>query len=449
MSKKETIAIGFTLFALFFGAGNLIFPAQLGQFAGTNFWFAASGFLVTGVGLPLLGILAMAFSGSQDLQGLASRVHPIYGLFFTVLLYMTIGPFFAAPRTATVAYEVGIDPFISEGNESVALFIFSVLFFGIVLLFSMYPARLVDNIGKILAPTLVVLLGILLITGLFSPMGQIQPPVEGYETYLNASINGFLEGYNTMDALASLVFGILVIQIIRHLGVSNRKDVFKYTLKPGIIAVVLLGAIYIGIMYLGGASVTEIGMFDNGGPILNGTAEYYFGMLGGILLAIVIILACLTTAIGLTISTSEYFHTLIPAIGQRIWVVFFSLIPLIIANFGLDNIITYSLPMLMFLYPLAITLVLLTFAGPLFNHARTVYATTIVVTFLIAIVDGLKELYQSLDIKNADWLQWIIDVYHAYLPFYDEGLGWVLPAIVVSVVTAFVYRMMQKREASM
>src|SRR5699024_6598340 len=164
MNKKLTftshLAIGFMLFALFFGAGNLIFPAQLGQEAGTNVWPAIVGFLTTGVTLPFIGILAIGFSGSNNLQELASRVHPIYGFIFTALLYLSIGPFFAAPRTATVAYEVGITPFISSSNDKLGLFIFSIVFFLIALLFSLNPGKLVDHIGKILAPALVVLLTI-------------------------------------------------------------------------------------------------------------------------------------------------------------------------------------------------------------------------------------------------------------------------------------------------
>src|SRR5699024_6736189 len=229
---------------------------------------------------------------------------------------------------------------------------------------------------------LFVLLGILLIAGFLIPMGTIQSPIEGYETSVAASINGFLEGYNTMDALASLVFGILIIQIVRQLGIFKRKDIFKYTLIPGLLAVLLLDDIYIGVMYLGGTSVSTICMVDNGGRILNSAAEYYYCVCGGVLFASIIILACLTTAIWLTIETAEYLYKLIPVIPNRGWVIIFTLIPLIIANFGLDNIITFSLPMLMFLYPLAITLVLLTFIGPLFQHARMVYVMTMAVTFL-------------------------------------------------------------------
>src|SRR5699024_3529178 len=351
------------LFALFFGAGNLIFPAHLGQIAGDNIFSAGFGFLVTGVGLPLFGVLAIAYSGSDNLQDLSSRVHPIYGILFTALLYLSIGPFFAAPRTGTVAYEVGIAPFVSEGFMDKGLLIFTFLFF-------LFPAKLVQNIGIILAPLLIVLLGILLTVAVLNPMGDIGEPQEGYTETSTAFTNGFLEGYNTMDALASLVFAIIIIHAINSFGVRNPKEVFTSVAKAGLISSVLLAVIYGGIMYLGGMSVTEMEIFDNGGPVLNGVADHYFGTFGAIILAGVIILACLTTAIGLVIANAEYFNVLIPAISYKAFVVIFTTFTFIIANFGLDNIITFSLPVLMFLYPLAIVIILLAFTSKLFNDAR-------------------------------------------------------------------------------
>lgn len=435
---KSYFAIGLMLFALFFGAGNLIFPAQLGQYSGTNLLPAAIGFLVTGVGLPLLGILAMGFSGSRDLQDLAGRVHPAYGIFFTVLLTLTIGPFFAIPRTGTVAFEVGISPFVSESGIQTALFIFTLVFFVAVLLFSLNPAKLVDNVGKILAPALVVLLAILLITAFVNPMGPMQSPEEGYAS--NAFMTGFLEGYNTMDALAALVFGIIVINAVKSLGISSRKEVLSATAKSGVIATIFLGVIYVGIAYLGSISTGTLGLFDNGGSVLSGAASHYFGTFGSVLLAVMIILACLTTAIGLIISCAEYFHKLLPKFSYKTLVVFFTTISFIIANFGLTNIITFSIPVLMFLYPLAVVLMLLTFLSPLFNHARIVYVTTIGVTFLIAIIDGLKTLCGSLGIDYFGWMVPIINFYENVLPMYNQGLGWIVPAIIVIVITGVIAR---------
>lgn len=445
MNKKGTIAIGFMLFALFFGAGNLIFPAQLGQSAGTNVWVATFGFLITGVGLPLLGILALAKSGNEDLNELSSKIHPVYGLIFTTLLYLTIGPFFAAPRTGTVAYEIGIAPFVASSNQSLGLLIFTAVFFGFVLVFSLYPAKLVDNIGKVLAPALVVTLGIILIYAILQPMGAIPSPVEAYSSSLEAGINGFLEGYHTMDALAALIFGILVIQIVRSHGVTKPSAIFKETSKAGLIAVVLLGVMYVGIAYLGATSVAELGIMDNGGPVLSGAATYYLGVFGEVLIAVVILLACLTTAIGLNISMGEYFHKLVPKVSEKQFVVLFVLITFGVANFGLDNIITYSVPVLMFLYPQAIILILLTFLAPFFQGARSVYIAVMSVTFIISCIDGVKELYTSLGIDYFPLLQQTVDTLNIMLPLYEKGLGWLLPALIAGGITTMIVRLRKKK----
>ena len=433
LSFSAYATIGFMLFALFFGAGNLIFPAQLGQYAGMNIWPAIIGFLITGVGLPLLGIMAMSFSGSRDLQELSGRVHPVYGIFFTSLLYLTIGPFFAAPRTGTVAYDVGILPFVSEGFQQIGLIIFTLLFFAVTLLFSLNPAKIVDNVGKILAPALVALVAILLIIVVIKPMGEIQPPQDAYQS--GAFIKGFLEGYNTMDALASLVFGIIVIKAIRQMGVTSKKGILVSTAKSGAVAISLLGAIYVGIAYLGATSVDVIGIAATGGPVLSSAVSYYFGTVGSIFLALMIILACLTTAIGLTIACAEYFHSLIPRFSYKSLVIFFTVVTFVIANFGLANIITFSIPVLMFLYPLAIVIMLLAFLSPVFNHARSVYASTITVTFFISLIDGLKALCDSLGVEYFGWMVSVIDLFEQILPFYNQGLGWLLPALLMIILT--------------
>lgn len=426
------------LFALFFGAGNLIFPAQLGQAAGTNMWPAAMGFLLTGVGLPLLGIIAMGFSGSKDLQDLASRVSPIYGVLFTTVLYLTIGPFFAAPRTGAVAFDVAIAPHL-ENSSSISLFLFTIIFFAISLWFSLNPAKIVDRVGKLLAPGIVALLAILLIMVIVNPMGNAQAPLESYQS--NAFVTGFLEGYNTMDALASLVFGIIVINAIKALGVSSRKEIVSATFKTGFVAIILLGLIYVGIAYLGSVGVEEFGLLDTGGLILSSAANYYLGTFGTILLGLVIILACLTTNIGLMTACAEYFQRLMPRFSYKTLVTFFTVITFIIANFGLTNIITYSVPVLMLLYPLAIVLMILAFLSPLFNHSRIVYISTISITFLISILDGWKVLQSSLGIEGFRLLEPVLSFYKKWLPFYDEGLGWLVPAIVVIIITGVIARM--------
>ncbi|MER2089595.1 MAG: branched-chain amino acid transport system II carrier protein [Sporosarcina sp.] len=445
MEKKlpfsSYLVIGVMLFALFFGAGNLIFPAQLGQYAGTNIWSAVFGFLITGVGLPFLGILAIGFSGSRNLQDLASRIHPAYAVIFTSLLYLTIGPFFAAPRTGAVAFDVGISPFIGEEYTRIALIIFTLLFFGITLWLSLNPAKLVDRVGKILSPAIIILLLVLLVMVVVKPMGVIESPQDAYAS--GAFMKGFTEGYNTMDALASLVFGIIVINVIRSMGVTTKKGILVATAKSGAVATAFLAILYVGIAYLGATSTQVFGLFDTGGPVLSSASSYYFGTFGSIMLAVVIILACLTTSIGLIMACGEYFHTLMPKISYKAFVMFFTVFCFVVANFGLSNIITYSIPVLMFLYPLAVVLILLTFTSPLFNHSRLVYVSATAVTFMISSIDGLKTLCKLLEIDYFGWLAPIVSFYENVLPFYNEGLGWLLPVLAVMLITGVAVRLLR------
>ncbi len=428
------------LFALFFGAGNLIFPAQLGQYAGTNLWPAIVGFLITGVGLPFLGILAIGFSGSRNLQDLASRIHPIYAVIFTSVLYLTIGPFFAAPRTGAVAFDVSIAPFIQENHMQIATIIFTLLFFGVSLWLSLNPTKIVDRIGKILSPAIIILLIVLLTFVVINPMGTIELPQSNYIT--GAFMTGFTEGYNTMDALASLVFGIIVINAIRAMGVTSKKGILIATAKTGAVATFFLGLIYVGIAYLGATSTSLLGLFETGGPVLSGASAHYFGSFGLVMLAVVIMLACLTTCIGLMIACGEYFHTLIPVISYKVFVIFFTTLCFVIANFRLENIITYSIPVLMFIYPLAIVLMLLTFISPLFRHVRFVYVASTIITFMISSVDGLKTLCESLETPYYNWLAPIISFYERVLPLYRDGLGWFLPVVVTILVTGISVRLL-------
>jgi len=430
--------IGVMLFALFFGAGNLIFPAGLGQVAGTNIWMAIGGFLITGIGLPFLGILAMGFSGSKNLQELAGRIHPLYGVIFTSLLYLTIGPFFAAPRTGAVAYDIGIAPFVGEGFGQVGLILFTCVFFFVTLWFSLNPVKIVDNVGKILSPGIIILILVLLVMVIVKPVGSIGAPQESYAN--GAFMKGLMEGYNTMDALASLVFGIIVINAIRSMGVTSTRGILLASAKSGIVAIVFLGIIYVGIAYLGATSTEAFGLFDNGGPVLEKAASYYFGLLGKVMLSIIIILACLTTSIGLMTACGEYFHTLFSKISYKMWVVFFSAVSFVVANFGLSNIIHFSIPVLMLLYPLAVALMLLTFLSKLFNHSRFVYAAAITVTFMISLIDGLKTFCKLLEIEYFGWLKSIISFYEKTLPLYHDGLGWLLPVFITILIIGVIVR---------
>ncbi|OIK13709.1 branched-chain amino acid transport system II carrier protein [Bacillus sp. MUM 116] len=423
--------IGTMLFGLFFGAGNLIFPIQMGQVAGTNFWPALIGFLITAIGLPFMGILAIGLSGSSGLRDLASRVHPLFGVVFAMALYLTIGPFFAIPRTATVPFVVGFEPYINPAHSSLYLGLFSFLFFAIVYYFSLNPAKIMDYVGKYLTPAFLLFLFVLIIIAIVKPMGTFGKPSGDYSGL--AFITGFKEGYNTMDALASLAFGIVVINAIKGKGITDPKSIAKATWKSGIFAMGLMMLIYGLITYMGASSVSEIGKFDNGGLIFAAVAQHYFGSYGNILLAIIIVLACLKTSIGLITSCSEFFHTVFPKVSYKWFVAILCVVSFTIANFGLNNIIQFAVPVLMFLYPLAIVLILLALFSPLFGHKRSVYVMAILLTFFVSIFDGYSTLATSLPGATVALFESIKTFYVHYLPLYNTGLGWILPAVIGAI----------------
>lgn len=432
ISFSTYAVIGTMLFGMFFGAGNLIFPIQLGQMAGTNFWPALIGFLITAIGLPFVGIIAFGLSGSNSLRELAGRVHPLFGTLFAVALYLTIGPFFAIPRTATVPFVVGFEPYINPSQTSLLLGIFSFVFFAIVFYFSLNPAKIVDVIGKYLTPAFLLFLFVLIIIAIVKPMGTFDEPMGDYTDL--AFITGFKEGYNTMDLLASLAFGIVVINAIKRQGFSDKKDIAKATLKAGIFAMTLMMLIYGLITYMGASSIHAIGTFENGGQIFAAVAQHYFGSYGAILLAIIIVLACLKTSIGLITSCSEFFNQLLPQVSYKKFVFILCLVSFIIANFGLTNIIQFAVPVLMLLYPLAIVLIILTFCSSLFGHRRSVYASATFLTFCVSIFDGYSTLVASIPGVAFSLFESIKGFYMDTLPLYDIGLGWMLPAAVGVII---------------
>lgn len=420
------------LFGLFFGAGNLIFPVHMGQEAGASTTLATLGFIITGVGLPFLGIVAIGFSKSNGLYDLASRVSQKYGLLFTMMLYLTIGPFFALPRTATVSFEIGLTPFISEDYYTISLLIFTLAFFFLAWVLSLNPSNIMVWIGKVLNPLFLVFLAFLIVSAFIKPMGDIAalPIQESYQQ--NPIFKGFTEGYNTMDVLASLAFGIIVVNTIKNLGVTNTTDIAKDTFKAGFISLVLMSIIYGSLAYLGATSLNQFPLSENGGIALAQISTYYFGSLGSILLAIIVTIACLKTAIGLISACAEMFNELFPGISYRHFVHLFSLISMLIANVGLTSIIKISVPVLMFLYPLAITLVMLAFLSPLFHHKKVVYQFTTGFTLIIAVIEGLKA--SSAVISKNPVIYNITSFFDNVLPFSDVNMGWILPAIAGLVI---------------
>jgi len=429
LNLASNILIGSMLFGLFFGAGNLIFPVHMGQEAGSNIIPATIGFLVTAIGLPFLGVVAIGISRSSGLFDLAGRVHPIYGYIMTILLYLTIGPFFALPRTGTVSFEIGFAPYIAAEYHALGLACFTILFFLAALFFSMKPSKILVWVGKILNPLFLIFLAILVIAGFTKPMGNISyAAVNGmYQTA--PFFKGFTEGYNTMDALASLAFGIIVVQTIKDLGVNDPRNIAINTIKSGFISIVLMGLIYSSLSYLGATSVAQFEVSENGGIALSQIANYYFGGYGSVLLAIIVTVACLKTAIGLITACAETFKNMFPKfLNYKAYVVVFTVIACFVANIGLTQIIALSIPVLMFLYPLAIALIILGLLSPLFKDNQTVYVSTTVCTLFVSVADGLNAMPDV--IKNQEFIQKILGLYSNHLPFFNLGMGWIIPMII-------------------
>ncbi|EFV34872.1 branched-chain amino acid transporter [Gemella morbillorum M424] len=389
LKKNSYISIGLMLFALFFGAGNLIFPAFLGQNAGSNLSVAMIGFIIMGVGLPLLGVLVMGYSGAQDLLDLSSRAGKGFGITFTTLLYLTIGPFFAIPRTGTTTFELGLSSFIAPENTVIAQAIFLAIFMGITLWLSLTPNKLVDRIGTIITPVLLVSMIILIIASLLNPMGSAQAPTEAYSTNSLAFTNGLMEGYNTMDALASLVFGIIVINSVKLYGAKTEKQIFSNTTKAAVIAALLLALVYVFISNIGTTSVSVLGLQKTGAGVLTGATTFYFGNVGKILLFVIVFLACLTTSVGLVTACATYFVRLYDKISYKTYVVGLSLFSFAVGNYGLAAIIQGAVPVLVLLYPLTMVLILLGFVNNLFGGKKVVYAST-------ALVTGAYSLYTTI-----------------------------------------------------
>lgn len=443
LNFQANLLIGSLLFGLFFGAGNLIFPVHMGQLAGANTLPATIGFLITGVGLPVLGVIASALSRSESLYDMAEPVNKKYSVLFTCALYLTIGPLFAIPRTATVAFEVGLADFIGADYLRIGLLVYSLIFFSLTLYFSFKPGRILDWIGKYLTPIFLVLLSVLIIATFISPMGEASQFAPQGKYVARPLFKGILDGYHTMDALASLAFAIVIISNIEKLGVHDPKRKAVETLKSGVVCLFGMGIIYASLAYMGATSLGSVESGANGGIILSMVSAHYFGFVGQILLAAIVFFACLKTAIGLITSCAQMFSELFPrSISYNKYAVVFTLVSFVIANFGLDTIIQLSAPVLMFLYPLAITLIILSLLSPFIHKQKIVYRWTTGLTIFAAFFDFINAFPDS--VKENPVMIKLINFAETYLPGFADGFGWVVPALVGFMVGLIIWKVREK-----
>lgn len=446
LTLLEIFAVASLLFGMMFGAGNLIFPIHMGQLAGNNMGSAVFGFIVTGVGLPLLGVIALAITHKNDMRELGEFVNKPYSIFLTIALYLTIGPFFAIPRCASTSFTVGFEPLINQlamnhsDNEFIAgltsinikvyLLLFTLIFFLIVLYFSLKPSGILTWIGKFINPIFLIFFSILLVVAILRPsisLSEVIPDDSLYTT--QPFFKGVLEGYNTMDAIASLAFGITIIEVVRSLGVTEDSNVTRNIIKSALITALLMAILYIATTLVGAQSRGFTATSANGGIAFAEISEYYFGQIGIVLLLLIVTTACLKTSIGLVTSCSEMFHKLFPKfLSEKAWAIIFTAFSFIVSNFGLSAIIEYSIPVLMFLYPLTISLILLCIFGKLFNYNSYIFKFVTFFNLIMAFLDFINYLPENA--KNLLHINPLVDFANAHFPLYTLGLGWLIPSII-------------------
>lgn len=415
LSNSQVMALGFMTFALFLGAGNIIFPAAAGLQSGEQLWWVALGFLITGVGLPLLTVIALARVGG-GLQALTQPLGRVPGTVFAVAVYLAIGPLFATPRTAVVSYEIAVGSLLE--HRWWLLLLYSSLYFAVVLYLAFYPGKLLQRIGQLITPILLLALVLLGLAALFKPAGLPGPGQAPYTTAPLAS--GFLDGYLTMDALGALVFGVVIAAAIRRQGVTDLSKITGYSIQAGIIAATGLSLVYVSLFYLGATSYDIAAGASNGGQVLALYVSNGFGLFGTLLLGVVITLACLTTATGLLGACGEYFEQLW-GIRYRRTLICFTLFSWGVSNQGLTQLIKVSEPVLVGLYPLAIVLVLTSLARSLWHRPQPVQRASMAVALLFGILDGLV----------ATGVGGGLDSVLSYLPLAQQQMGWILPVTLV------------------
>lgn len=432
--KSELLTIGFMMFSIFFGAGNLIFPPALGQAASTSTPLAMLGFLTTGVGLPLLGITAIALQGGRYLELINSRMYPWFATALLVVLYLCIGPVFAVPRTGAVSFEIGIRPFLQEDSLKIGQAVYTALFFGASYYLSLNPNKLIDRVGKMLTPVLLVVLAVLFAKAFLSPLGTILPPTGNY---IDAPFTqGFQDGYQTMDLLASVAIGTLVVNAVRMRGVTDNRAIGRICLIAGLITVSLMACVYGSLAYLGATSTMVLGHSPNGGQLLASAVSIFFSTAGNGLLAAIIILACLTTSCGMLSGGAWFFNQLFKKrISYERLLLFFTFFSFAVSNVGLTQIIALAVPFLVTIYPLVIVFVILSLFDRMIGWRKGVYRWALNLTLIFALIDGLNAAGIHFHLLNQ--------LLTAYLPFYSLTMGWVVPALcgtAIGLVLSFFQR---------
>ncbi len=420
MKKKyEGLVIGFALFSMFFGAGNLIFPPFLGIISGESWFSSMLGFLITGVGLPFLAIFALTKTNGS-IHEFAGKVSNKFSMVFNSALILAIGPLLAMPRTGATTFEMGILPFFPKFNP----WLFSLIFFGLTLFFAIKPSKMLDRLGKFLTPVILLILAVIIIKGIFVPFDVINEEV----VLDNPFSKGFLEGYQTMDTLAGIIFGAVMIDLISNKGYEGREH-GSMLFKSSIIAAIGLAVVYAGLIFLGARTSNLYGLNIERTVLLGNVAKLTLGANGQLALGLLVAFACLTTSVGLAATVGNYFSKHTKLKYEHI-VIATCLFSALVAVVGVGVIVKLSLPVLVFIFPIAITLIVLNvFSDKL--KVRGTYVGGVLGAGLVSSIEALG----AMKIKVG-----ILDKFYAMLPFSSAGYAWVIPAILGAILFTFVIK---------
>ena len=417
---KDILLTGFALFAMLFGAGNLIFPPMLGYETSSSWLLTMLAFIITGVGFPFLGILSVSIAGN-GIKDFANRVSPIFSTIFAILSILAIGPMLAIPRTGATAYEI---TFLYNGMESpIYKYIYLICYFGIVILFSLRANKVIERVGKILTPILLILLFLIIIKGIFFTNLSIKPDI-----YPHAFKRGFLEGYQTMDTIASIAYAGIILKAIKSDRSLTHEQEFLFLIKSGLVAIISLALIYGGFALVG-VKMHSVLATDDKIELLVKTTSYLLGNYGILVLAICVAGACLTTAIGLVATVGEFFSSITSFKYENI-VIFTVIISFLLSILGVESIINISVPILVFIYPVMISLILLNLFGKYIKNDY-VYKGVVLFTGIIGLIESLE----TLGIKNY-YTKSVLEI----LPFSDYGLTWLFPGIIGYILFSLMFR---------
>lgn len=434
LDVRSRILITFTFFSMFFGAANLIFPPFLGAQAGSATPLAAVGFIVSAVGLPVLGVLAVSSAGGFEY--LADRVSPRFAIVLALAIILTIGPCFAIPRTATTSFEMMVVPFTAGIPTWITQLAYSAVFFILSFLLAQRPEILSKTLGRFMGPLLLVMIAVLFVACLVIPHDAFPAPSGDY-AQLQLS-RGFLDGYQTMDLLAALYFGIVISANVRQMGITsvsqNRRETGYAGLGTGILLVAIYGALaFIGMV---SGSITPVDpATDTGATVLTNLSHSAFGPVGTAFLGVIFVVACFNVCTGLISTCGTFFHSHFPTVAgrpvsYRVWSAIFAAFSFLVSNAGLNTIIKVSVPVLSALYPIAIVLVALSLVHGVFSSRfPRAYFWAVLLAGIVSIVNCCAELIALLGVSFG-WMDALVGA----IPFNDLQIGWLIPALVGTLI---------------